>query len=215
MQFSLPFIDIIIFAVIAVFLIYRLKNILGEKTGYDPSEDDSKKPHKSKESSNVLDFSDKKRSQHLNEIDKNLNKLKSMDRDFSFDEFISGAQIFFEMVVKAFVKGDLNNIKNYIKPNLLNDFQSAINEREKDNETLIINVKKIENVIIKDVKINKNNVEIRVLFETDQTKVLKDKNNTIIDGNIRKVIKVRDIWLFERDFGSENKNWTLIETATE
>ena len=119
------------------------------------------------------------------------------------------------MVIKAFVSGDLNKIKDYIKTSLLDDFQSAINEREKDNETLIINIKKVVNIIIKDVRINKNNVSIRVLFETDQIKVLKDKNNVIIDGNPRKVIKVKDIWLFERNIASQNKNWTLIETATE
>ena len=215
MQFSLPFIDIIIFAVIAVFLIYRLKNILGQKTGFDSSEDESKNHKKRIEASNVLDFvqaGSAKNSTHLND---DLNKIKNIDKDFSVEEFISGAKIFFEMVVKAFVSGDLNKIKDYIKTSLLDDFQSAVNERVKDNETLIINIKKVVNIIIKDVSINKNNVSIRVLFETDQIKVLKDKNNVIIDGNPRKVIKVKDIWLFERNIASQNKNWTLIETATE
>ena len=214
MQFSLPFIDIIIFAVIAVFLIYRLKNILGQKTGFDPSEDESKN-HKGIKASNVLDFAKTESAKNLNQLDEDLKKIKNIDKDFSVEEFISGAKIFFEMVVKAFVSGDLNKIKDYIKISLLDDFQSAINEREKDNETLIINIKKVVNIIIKDVRINKSNVSIRVLFETDQIKVLKDKNNKIIDGNPRKVIKVRDIWLFERNIASQNKNWTLIETATE
>lgn len=215
MQFSLPFIDIIIFAVIAVFLIYRLKNILGEKTGYDPAEDESKERNKIRESSNVLDFSKKQKTKKASSLDNRLNEIKLLDNQFSVDEFISGAKIFFEMVVNGFVKGDLNNIKNYVKPTLLDNFQSAIDDREKDGETLIINIKKIDNVTIKDILINKNNVSIKVLFESDQTKVLKDKKNTIIDGNLRKVIKVKDIWMFERNFTSENKNWTLVETATE
>ena len=215
MQFSLPFIDIIIFAVIAVFLIYRLKNILGQKTGFDPSDDESEKHKERIQASNVLNFEQKGSAKNSNQLDDKLYKIKNIDKDFSVDEFISGAKIFFEMVVKAFVSGDLNKIKDYIKTSLLDDFQSAINEREKDNETLIINIKKVVNIIIKDVRINKNNVSIRVLFETDQIKVLKDKNNVIIDGNPRKVIKVKDIWMFERNIASHNKNWTLIETATE
>ena len=215
MQFSLPFIDIIIFAVIAVFLIYRLKNILGQKTGFDPSDDESKNHKERIEASNVLDFEQTGSAKNLNQLDEDLKKIKNIDKDFSVEEFISGAKIFFEMVVKAFVSGDLNKIKDYIKTSLLEDFQSAVNERVKDNETLIINIKKVVNIIIKDVRINKNNVSIRVLFETDQIKVLKDKNNVIIDGNPKKVIKVKDIWLFERNIASQNKNWTLIETATE
>ncbi len=215
MQFSLPFIDIIIFAVIAVFLIYRLKNILGEKTGYDPAEDESKEHNKIKESSNVLDFSKKQKTKNASGLGNKLDEIKLLDKQFSVDEFISGAKIFFEMVVKGFVKGDLNNIKNYVKPTLLNNFQSAIDDREKDGETLIIDIKKIDNVTIKDILINKNNVSIKVLFESDQTKVLKDQKNTVIDGNLRKVIKVKDIWMFERNFTLKNKNWTLVETSTE
>ena len=215
MQFSLPFIDIIIFAVIAVFLIYRLKNILGQKTGFDPSEDELKNHKERTEESNVLDFAKTGSAKNLNQLDEDLKKIKNIDKDFSVEEFISGAKIFFEMVVKAFVSGDLNKIKDYIKTSLLDDFQLAVNEREKDNETLIINIKKVVNIIIKDVTINKNNVAIRVLFETDQIKVLKDKNNVIIDGNPRKIIKVKDLWSFERNIASQNKNWTLIETATE
>ena len=73
----------------------------------------------------------------------------------------------------------------------------------------------IDKVTIKDILINKNNVSIKVLFESDQIKVLKDQKNTVIDGNLRKVIKVKDIWMFDRNFTLKNKNWTLVETSTE
>ncbi len=215
MQFSLPFIDIIIFAVIAVFLIYRLKNILGEKTGYDSSEDEKNSLNKNREKSNVIDFSGKNVSKSNSEIEFELNKIKTLDKSFSLDEFVSGARIFFQMVIDSFVKGDLSNVRDFVKPSLLENFQAAINERNKENESLVINVKKIENVSIKSITINNNFILIKVLFDTNQIKVLKDKNKKIIDGNLRKVIKVKDIWSFERKIVSENKNWTLIETSTE
>ena len=212
MQFSLPFIDIIIFAIIAIFLIYRLKNILGEKTGFDSSEEDQKKQLNPTDTSNVVEFS-KQNNKDLSIIDQKILEIKKLDNSFLTDEFLSGAKIFFEMVIKSFVEGDLKNIKQYVKSTLIKDFQKAISERIKDKESLIINIEEIQNTIIKDIKINKSNVKIQVLFESKQIKALKDKNNEIIDGDLSKVITVKDLWRFEKDINSNNKNWTLIETT--
>ena len=212
MQFSLPFIDIIIFAIIAIFLIYRLKNILGEKTGFDSSEEDQKKQLNQTDTSNVVEFS-KQNNKDLSIIDQKILEIKKLDNSFLTDEFLSGAKIFFEMVIKSFVEGDLKNIKQYVKSTLIKDFQKAISERIKDKESLIINIEEIQNTIIKDIKINKSNVKIQVLFESKQIKALKDKNNEIIDGDLSKVITVKDLWRFEKDINSNNKNWTLIETT--
>ena len=212
MQLSLPFIDIIIFAIIAVFLIYRLKNILGEKSGYDTSEEENKKHLRRPKVSNVVDFSTS--NKNSNKLDNKINEIILLDNNFSVDDFLSGAKVFFEMVINSFVKGDLSNIKNYVKASLINDFQSVITERNKDKESLIINIKNIQNTIIQDIIINKSTIKIQVLFESKQIKALKDKDDKVIDGDLDKVILVRDLWRFERDVNnSDNKNWTLIETT--
>ncbi len=70
----------------------------------------------------------------------------------------------------------------------------------------------VKKTIIKSITINNNIINIEVLFESNQIKALKDKNNKVIDGDLKKVILVKDLWTFERDVTSENKNWTLIET---
>ena len=210
MQFSLPFIDIIIFAIIAVFLIYRLKNILGEKTGYDPADDDNKKYKQEKSASNVVELVN---SKNANTIEEKIALIIKLDNSFSPNEFLEGAKIFFGMVVKSFVDGNLENIKSYVKSSLVDNFQTAISERLKEKETLIIDIIKIQNTEIKDVSINNNIINIQVLFESKQIKALKDKNNKVIDGDIKKDILVKDLWKFERDIKSIDKNWTLIETT--
>ena len=210
MQFSLPFIDIIIFAIIAVFLIYRLKNILGEKTGYDPADDERKKYKQEKNVSNVIDLVKNKKANTINE---KIALIINLDNNFSPNEFLDGAKIFFGMVVKSFVDGNLEDIKNYVKSTLIDNFQTAISERLKEKETLIIDIIKIQNTEIKDVSIRDSVINIQVLFESKQIKALKDKNNKVIDGNMKKEILVRDLWKFERDIKSSDKNWTLIETT--
>ena len=213
MQSSLPFIDIIVFAIIAVFLVYRLKNLLGEKTGYDPSSDDGTQI-RSKTKDNVVKFSKKTNFEISDHLNGKIIALKKLDSNFSLDEFISGSNIFFKMVIESFVEGNLQDVKIYIKQNIFKSFQDALNERIKEKEQLIINIKNIKITKINDIKIFKNNVKIQVLFETIQTKALKDKNGEIIDGELDKEIIVSDLWTFERNFASDNKNWTLIETAT-
>ena len=96
MQFSLPFIDIIIFAIIAVFLIYRLKNILGEKTGYDPADDKDKKYRQGKNISNVVDLVNNKNPKTL---DDKIAAIINLDNNFITNEFLDGAKIFFGMVM--------------------------------------------------------------------------------------------------------------------
>ena len=210
MQFSLPFIDILIFAIIAVFLIFRLKNILGAKTGFDPAENNEKNVKKQKDFSNVINFT--KEHETTSKIQIKINELKKMDNSFSIDEFVSGANIFFDMIINGFVNGDLTDVKQYVKPKLYNNFKNAIEERIKDNEELIINVKKINNTVINEIKILKVNVKITVLFESLQIKALKDENGKIIDGNINEEILVKDLWTFEKDLNSNDKNWVLVET---
>ena len=121
---SLPFIDIIVFAIIAVFLIFRLKNILGEKTGYDPKTDEDNKKLKKENISNVVDFTKKVGNLKEDPFFDEIKKIKEIDKSFDVDEFISGANTFFKMVVNGFVEGELESVKNYVKPKLFSDFQA-------------------------------------------------------------------------------------------
>ena len=208
MQLSIPYIDIIIFAVIAVFLIYRLKNILGEKNGFDPSEENSEDTKISKPS-NVLEFNKKKTTA----LDQKINDLKRIKKNFTTENFLNGAKIFFSMIIKSFVDGDMSNVKDYVRPDIIKNFQNAIKERKSDNETLIIDIKNVDNISIKDLKIDKTKIVIQVLFETTQIKALKDKNNKLIDGDLKSTIKVKDLWKFEQEINTNQENWILTETA--
>ncbi len=211
---SLPFIDIIVFAIIAVFLIFRLRNILGEKTGYDPKAENENKSLKKGKASNVVDFTKKVEGLKENVFAEEIMKITSLDKSFTLENFLSGANTFFKMVVNSFVDGDLDNIKKYVKTKILNDFQTAIDERVKDKEKLIIDIISINKTIIKSIKISGNVVKIKVLFDTVQIKALQDKNDKIIDGDLEERIDVKDLWTFERNFKLQSKNWTLIETST-
>ena len=209
MQNGLPYLDILIFAIIAIFLVFRLKNILGTKAELDETK--VKKDKDTNNFSNVISI-DKKQTK--DEYDKEVIKIQQIDKSFNKQEFLSGSEVFFKMVLDSFVLGNLDKVKNFIKPSILKNFNLVINERKKEKETLIIDIKSINKIELISATVSKANIKINVLFETFQIKALKDKTENIIDGDINEEILVKDIWVFERKINDINPNYTLIETKS-
>ncbi len=209
MQLSLPFLDIIIFAIIAIFLVYRLKNILGQNS--EGNDQNNKIDIGKKNFNNVVKLGNKELN--LNKTKTSKSKISEIDPTFDEKEFLKGAQNFFEMVIDCFVKGNLENIMNYIDDKLIKNFQSVIDERLAENESLKIDIVKMNSIKIKNVTKLKNFLKVSVLFETEQVKVLKDKKGNIIDGDQKKSILVKDLWTFEKNIQSEDLNWKLVETS--
>ena len=208
MQNDFPYLDIIIFGVIAIFLIFRLKNILGSKTGFE--ETNTNKKNQDKQFTNVVSIETKK--SNLGNIE--INKILEVDPKFDVSDFLNGSKTFFEMVLDSFVSGNLDSIKNFIKPSVLKSFKIAIDERIKENESLLIDLKSIEkNKIVKST-VTKSSIKINVLYESFQIRALMDKNEKIIDGDNKEPILVKDEWIYERKIRDETPNWTLIETKS-
>jgi len=208
MQLSLPFVDIIIFAIIAIFLVYRLKSILGQNS--DGNEQNNKIDVGEKNFNNVVKLG-RKQSDRNGTYQEDI--IYKDDPTFNEKDFLSGAQKFFEIVIDCFVKGDLKNIEMYIDDKLIKNFQLVIDDRLKEEESLQIDIIKMISIQIKDVKKLKNFLRISVLFESEQIKVLKDKKDKIIDGDQKKSILVKDLWTFERKIETDDLNWKLVETS--
>jgi predicted lipid-binding transport protein (Tim44 family) len=208
MQTSFPYFDIVIFGVIAVFLILRLKNILGTKT--DIEDTNINKEQSGKKFSNVFPLKTNINNNSSNEVQ----KIVKVDPQFNVDDFLSGSEMFFKMVLESFVNGNIDNIEEYTKPSVLKSFKNAINERIKENEIEIIELNSIKKHEILSANITKTSIKIRVLFETLQIRALMDKDKKIIDGDKDNEILVKDEWVFERKIDTNNNNWVLIETKS-
>ena len=207
MQNGFPYLDILIFGVIAIFLIFRLKNILGTKTDFE--DNGLKEKKQPKQYSNIVSLKTNK-----NNPNEEIDKIIKVDSDFDVANFLNGSKTFFEMVLKSFVSGNLDNVKDFIKPSVLKSFKGAIDERNKENETLILDLISVEKNKIVSSVITKSSIKINVVFETLQITALMDKNEKIIDGDTDKKILVKDEWIFEKKIKDQNPNWTLIETKS-
>ena len=208
MQTSFPYFDIVIFGVIAVFLILRLKNILGTKT--DIEDPNTNKEQSGKKFSNVFPLKTNINNDPSNEVQ----KIVKVDPQFNVADFLSGSEMFFKMVLESFVNGNIDNIEEYTKPSVLKSFKNAINDRIKENEIEIIELNSIKKHEILSVNLTKTSIKIKVLFETFQIRALMDKDKKIIDGDKDNEILVKDEWVFERKINTNNNNWVLIETKS-
>ncbi len=208
MQNGFPYLDILIFGVIAIFLIFRLKNILGTKTDFE--DNGLKEKKQPKQYSNIVSL----KTNNNNSVSGEIDKIIRADPSFDMVNFLDGSKTFFEMVLKSFVSGNLDNVKDFIKPSVLKSFKGAIDDRNKENETLIIDLISVEKNKIVSSVITKSSIRINVVFETLQITALMDKNKKIIDGDTDKEILVKDEWIFEKKIRDQNPNWTLIETKS-
>jgi predicted lipid-binding transport protein (Tim44 family) len=205
-----PFIDIIIFAVIAVLLVLRLRSVLGQRTGYE----DSKRAKETSDS-----FEDNPVQLHPRQNNSindghGIEALKRADRSFSEQQFMDGAQMAFGMILTAYAEGDLAQLKRLLGYDLLQSFTQSIQQRARDKETLVINLEKIKQASIIDAKVFDNVASVTVEFRSVQTRTITDDDGNVIDDEDTGTLDLVDIWTFERDLTLDDPNWKLAETES-
>ena len=196
MSNNFGFIDIILLGMIAGFIILRLRNILGKKTG-----------HEGKVSGN---FEEKKYSQFKPEK-KNKPIIKEALEDQEKKEFLQGAEIAYESIITSFAKGEKEELKNLLTKEIYINFEQAIDHRNKEkikSELTFIGVKKSS---VEKFEKNKNEFVSTVKIISEIVSVKKDKDNKIIEGDPDKIKTVTDYWKFSKTVSSKNPNWFLAE----
>jgi len=196
MSNNFGFTDIILFAMIAGFIILRLRNILGRKTD-----------HENKVSPI---FGEKKYKQFNPQIEDKPFLTDSL-KDEEKKEFLKGAEIAYENILVSFAKGEKVKLKKLLTKEVYINFEQVINHRNKENiksELTFVGVK--ESKVEKFEKI-KNDFFATVKIVCEIISVKKDKNDTIIEGNPDKIKTVTDYWKFTKNVFSKNPNWFLSE----
>ena len=197
MNSSFEYLDIILLAIIAGFIILRLRGILGRRTGHEKK-----------------DFGDlfgKKVTQSGSEK-KVVNLSSGKLDDATKEQFIKGAKAAYEMIITSFAKGDKKTLKPLLNKEIYKNFSDEIDHRKKENlksELTFVGVKSAE---IKNFEKKDNIYTFTVNFVSEIITCKKDKNNKIIEGNPDIIKTVKDVWKFSKNMWSNNPNWYLVET---
>ena len=202
-----PFLDIIILGLLALFLGFRLKSLLGDRSGYGEDVNKLESYNETKpDNNNIINLNKKKIS------GEGLETLKKGDPNFSEEEFLSGAKQAFKIIIEAFVDSDIEKLKPLIDYELLKSFTKSISEREARQEKQFVDIISINELDIINISLIDNIASISIKIESEQIKYTIDKNDKIIDGNKEVSEVIKDKWVLERDISSNNPNWKLVET---
>jgi len=192
-------IDIILLAMFAGFIILRLRNILGRKTG-----------HQSKPMNQYFP----KGAEVLKDIENNENIKSNNVDELAKKNFLKGAEIAYEQIITSFAKGDKKSLKNLLEKNMFNRFSEVIDERKNKQlkyETTFIGLKSSKILEFKKIE---NIYRVSVNFVSEIITCVKDKNNNVIEGNADTIKTVYDVWKFSKNMWSHDPTWYLVDTSS-
>ena len=210
------FIDIILLAMVAGFLILRLRSTLGRRTGHEQGQENfsSKKVvHLSKsDQTNIIDDDNEPTSK--DKMDTGLNKILEHEPNFNMDEFKEGALKAFEMIIYAFAKKDMDSLSNLLSVQVLAGFKKAIKEYEDAGEVLETEIVKVNLPEILHINISDSVASILVKFESDQINIIKSEDGEVIEGDPNQIESSVDEWTFQKNLSDQDPNWELAKTST-
>lgn len=218
------YVDVIIFAAIAAFLVFRLVSVLGKRTGQERSRD----PFGIARSADITDREEKPENPGAasgsdaqvdnvstsTPLELGLEEIKAADRRFDVGEFQTGARNAFEMIITAFALGDTGTLRSLLSEAVFANFDHAITHRKRAGETQETSLVGIDSVEVIEACLPHSTAQVTVKFVSKQVSVRRDQSGVVIDGDPEEVNQVTDIWTFARDVRGKDPNWLLVETRS-
>jgi predicted lipid-binding transport protein (Tim44 family) len=208
-------IEIIILAVVAGFLILRLRSVLGKRHGHERQryeEGDQQSHNKGEgEEQNITPFPSRIDAEPPSSTGE-ISKVHSLDPNFSEEEFLAGAREAFRMILAAYAGSDRETLRALSNNEVYQELDNAISKRDELGESLDATLIGIQSASINAVDTIGSIARITVRFESEQTNVTRNSEGQPIDGVPNQVETIIDLWTFERDLSNSDPNWQLIDT---
>jgi predicted lipid-binding transport protein (Tim44 family) len=212
-------IQLLVLAAIAVFLVLRLRNVLGTRDGYEPPVERAVSSPKSKPHLEVVKGGpDPDIADHVDadsRAGKAFASMKRIEPDFSVSGFQSGASQAYEMILMAFENDDLETLKSFLSPDVYASFSSVVEERQSKGLKVTAHFIGVSELKVADAMFDNanNEAEITMKFVAELTSVVKNAEGEIIEGSSTAIKRQKDIWTFARIMGSDDPNWQLVATG--
>jgi predicted lipid-binding transport protein (Tim44 family) len=219
--------DLIFLVLVAGFLAYRLRNVLGRRSGYEQTPDElaGRKPDRD----NVVDLAQARHPEAPAEpvppvdaamaaaepgLAAGLVQIETADPSFTPDGFLAGARAAFEMIVCAFAEGRMEDIRPYLGAEVYADFAAAVAAREAAHQTAETQVIGIKKATLTEALMKGRDAVVSVEFITEQVNVVRDAAGAVVDGDPNFIDTLTDVWTFSREVRSADPNWKLMATRS-
>ena len=230
--FDLPTLIVI---AIAVFVLFRLRGVLGTRTGNERPPLERRKPADTAPAEDSVvplrprgagnpELNDELRNRKLEaeieqfakgnaELATGFRAVAEADPTFTPKSFLDGAKQAYEMIVTAFASGDRQTLKNLLEKDVFEGFQRAIADREAAGQKVDFTFVGLPKVEYSDAEFDKKNVLVTVRFHAEVVSATRDKDGTLVDGNADQVQTIADEWTFARNPKSRDPNWKVVTTS--
>jgi len=205
-------IDIVLFAMIAAFLVLRLRSILGRRTGYEPPPvARPASPGPIVEGRAVPVDAPKGRvvPEPASALGQTLAEMARVDRTFNPSRFLDGAEQAFRIIVVAYAKGDRATLEPLLGPEIFATFTDGIAAREAAGEVQTTEIRAIPEATITDAALRGALADITVRFVSDQISLTSDAAGRPVQGTDA-VTELTDLWTFERNLAISDPTWRLV-----
>ena len=213
-----PILQLLVLAAIAVFLIMRLRGVLGTREGFEKPQVTTQPQRRGPDLAVIEGGPDMDIADHAEEGSETaaaLAEMKRADHTFHVGEFLGGAKGAYEMILTAFSKGDLSDVVPFISEDVYEAFQSVIDDREQKGLVVDSTFVGISELTLKNATFDAETkeAEMTVRFMSELAYVVRDKGGDIVEGDPNGIKRQRDVWTFARTMGTDDPNWRLVATG--
>ena len=214
-------IQLLVLAGIAVFLILKLRSVLGSREGFEkpplPAEEIAARP-----TQRAVDAPDAGPDRDITDHAPEgsaaalaLSQMKQAEPSFAVGTFLQGARGAYEMILMAFERGDLAQVRPFLAPEVSESFAEAIEARKAQGLTIEANFVGLRDMGLVNAEFSPDDskAEVTVRFTGELTSVVRNANGAVVEGSPTGVKRQRDIWTFGRTMGSADPNWQLVATG--
>ncbi|MDB5623788.1 MAG: Tim44 protein [Devosia sp.] len=225
----------LIVIVVAVIVLFRLRSVLGTRTGAERPPLERRKPAEAAAAEDTVvplrprgagqpDLDDERRARKLEaEIEQHargnqplaegLREVAAVDPSFTPKSFLDGAKQAYEMIVTAFAAGDRAQLKTLLEKEVFEGFNRAITEREAAGQKVDFTFVGLPKVEISEAEYDRKNVMVTVRFHAEVVSATRDRDGNLVEGNADQVQTVADEWTFARNPKSRDPNWRVVTTS--
>lgn len=214
-----PLLQLLVLAGIAVFLVLRLRSVLGTRDGFErPSSEVTDPTRSSKREFEVIEGGpDHDITDHVAEGSDAAVALAAMKRvepSFSASEFLGGARGAYEMILMGFERGEIDELRTFLADDVFDTFSEVVADRKAQGLTIEAEFVGVRELSLADASFAENTrtAEITVRYVGELTSVVKNANGEVIEGSSSTVKRQKDIWTYARVMGSDDPNWQLVAT---
>ena len=210
-------IEIVLLAMVALFVGLRLYAVLGRRTGHEqqPVTRPEAVPG-TDTAAPVADLAQERAEAgslvYEDSAAGGIRAIVAADNGFDVARFLDGAQSAYRMILEAFWKGDKEELRYLVGGDVLAAFEQSIDERDAAGYKLENRLVSIERAVIEDAALDGREASITVRFDADIAAVTRDADGQVVAGSLEDAVASHDVWTFRRTLGSQDPNWLLADT---